>query len=57
MKMIDLELEMGGDIITLNDEQKSFIDEGLKDIEERNISNEEAKRMTKEWLKNKQDGH
>lgn len=54
MQMVDLELDLGGEAIKLTDEQKSFINEGLKDIEEGNvISNEEAKRRTQEWLKNK----
>lgn len=54
MQMVDLELDLVGEAIKLTDEQKSFINEGLKDIEEGNvISNEEAKRRTQEWLKNK----
>lgn len=54
MQMVDLELDLGGEAIKLTDEQKSFVNEGLKDIEEGNvISNEEAKRRTQEWFKNK----
>lgn len=54
MQMVDLELDLVGEAIKLTDEQKSFINEGLKDIEEGNvISNEEAKRRTQEWFKNK----
>jgi hypothetical protein len=54
MEMVDLELDLVGEEVKLADEQKSFIDEGLKDIEEDNlISNEEVKRRSKEWLKNK----
>ena len=54
MEMIDLELDLVGEAVKLTDEQKNFINEGLKDIEEGNvISNEEAKRRTQEWFKNK----
>ena len=54
MEIVELELEMTGDKIHLTDEQKSFIDQGLKDIENGNIvSNEQAKKMTSEWLKKK----
>ena len=52
MKIVDLELEMIGDEIQLTNEQKSFIDKGLKDIESGNIiTDKEAKKMTKKWLK------
>ena len=54
MQIVELELEMTGDKIRLTNEQKSFIDEGLKDIENGDIlTNEQAKKMTSEWLKNK----
>jgi hypothetical protein len=54
MEIVELELEMTGDKIHLTDEQKSFIDQGLKDLENGDIlSNEEAKKMTSEWLKKK----
>ena len=54
MRMVDVELDLVGETVTLTDEQKNFIDEGLKDIEEGNlISNEEVKRRSKEWLKNR----
>jgi hypothetical protein len=50
LEVIDLELESG--IVQLNNEQKSAIDEGLKDIEEgRSYSNEEARNMIDEWMK------
>ncbi len=52
MEIVELELEMIGDEIQLTNEQKSFIDQGLKDIESGNIlTNDETKKMTKEWLK------
>lgn len=52
MEIVDLELEMTGDEIQLTNEQKSFIDQGLKDIESGNVlTDQEAKKMTKEWLK------
>ena len=54
MRMVDLELDLVGETITLTENQKKFINEGLKDIEEGNlISNEEVKRKSKEWLKNR----
>jgi predicted transcriptional regulator len=54
MQIVELELEMTGDILHITDEQKSFIDEGLKDIENGDVlSNEQAKKMTSEWLKKK----
>lgn len=52
--VIDLELDLIGDNVQLNNEQKSAIDEGLKDIEEgRFFSNEEAREMIDEWMKKK----
>lgn len=52
MEIVELELEMTGDEIQLTNKQKSFIDQGLKDIESGNIiTDKEAKKMTKEWLK------
>ncbi len=52
LEVIDLELELEGDIIQLNNEQKTAIEEGLKDIEEgRSFSNEEARKMIDEWMK------
>ncbi len=52
LEVIDLELELEGDIIQLNNEQKTAIEEGLKDIEEgRSFSNEEARNMIDEWMK------
>lgn len=54
MQIVELELEMIGDKIHLTDKQKSFIDQGLRDIENGDIlSNEQAKKMTSEWLKKK----
>ncbi len=52
LEVIDLELELEIDIIQLNNEQKTAIEEGLKDIEEgRSFSNEEARNMIDEWMK------
>ena len=52
MEIVDLELEMIGDEIQLTNEQKAFIDKGLKDIESGKIlTDKEAKKMTREWLK------
>ena len=52
MEIVELELEMIGDEIQLTNKQKSFIDQGLKDIESgKIITNKEAKIMTTEWLK------
>ena len=52
MQIVELELEMIGDKILITDEQKSFIDQGLKDLENGEVlSNEQAKKMTSEWLK------
>ncbi len=54
MYMVDLELDLDGEEVKLSDEQKKFIDKGLKDKEEGNLfSQEEVQRKTKEWLKNK----
>ena len=54
LEIIDLELDFVGDAVPLNDEQKSAIDEGLKDIEEgRYFSNEEARKLIDEWMKKK----
>ena len=45
MEMVDLELNLVGKTIKMSAEQKNFLHEGLKDIEEgKVISNEEAKR-------------
>jgi hypothetical protein len=52
LEIIDLELDMVGDTVQLSDDQKSAIDEGLKDIQEgRSYSNEEARKMVDEWMK------
>ncbi len=52
LEIIDLELDMVGDTVQLSDDQKSAIDEGLKDIQEgRFYSNEEARKMVDEWMK------
>jgi predicted transcriptional regulator len=52
MGIVDLELEMTGDEVQLTSEQRSFVDQGIKDLESGNIvTDQEAKEMTKEWLK------
>jgi hypothetical protein len=52
MEIVDLELEMTGDEVQLTSEQRSFVDQGIKDLESGNIvTDQEAKEMTKEWLK------
>ena len=52
MEIVELELQMTGDEVHLTSEQKSFVDQGIKDLESGNILNDqEAKKMTKEWLK------
>ena len=52
MEIVELELEMTGDEVHLTGEQKSFVDQGIKDLESGNIlTDQEAKKMTKEWLK------
>ena len=54
MQIVELELEMIGDKIHITDEQRAFIDQGLEDLEKGDIlSNEQAKKMTSEWLKKK----
>jgi hypothetical protein len=54
MKIVELELEMTGDKLHLTQEHRSFIDQGLKDFENGDVlSNQQAKKMTSEWLKNK----
>lgn len=54
LEIIDLELNLAGDMVQLNDEQKLAIDEGLRDIKEgRSFSNEEARKMIDEWMKKK----
>ena len=52
MEIVKLELEMIGYEVQLTGEQKSFVDQGIKDLESGNIlTDREAKKMTKEWLK------
>lgn len=52
MEIVELELEMTGDEVQLENEQKSFIDQGLKDLASGNtVTDKEAKIMTREWLK------
>ncbi len=52
LKLVQLELELNAGTIQLTHEQKVFIEEGLKDLESGNVVTDEvAKKMTKEWLK------
>lgn len=54
MQIVDLELEMTGDKVHLTEEQRSFIDQGLLDLENGNaLSDEQARKMIREWLKSK----
>lgn len=54
MEMVDLELDLAGEEVTLTEDQKIYIDEGLKDKEDGKLhSNEEVKSKSKEWLKDK----
>ncbi|HYG38104.1 MAG TPA: hypothetical protein VD908_05770 [Cytophagales bacterium] len=54
LELIDLELNTFEDDLQLNNEQKSALDEGLKDIEEgRSVSNDEARKIIDEWMKKK----
>jgi len=54
MEMVDLEIDLAGEEVTLTEDQKIYIDEGLKDKEDGKLhSNEEVKSKSKEWLKNK----
>lgn len=57
LEIINLELKLTTNTVQLNGEQKSAIDEGLKDIEEgRFFSDAEARKMTDEWMKKKSSG-
>ena len=55
MEIVELELELTrGDEIKLTRDQKKFIDEGLDDVKSGNlITNDEARKITKERLKKK----
>lgn len=54
LEMIEFELNLVGDTVKLNDEQKSAIDEGLKDLEEgKYFSNDDAQKIFDEWMKKK----
>jgi predicted transcriptional regulator len=54
LKMIELELDLNKEPIQLSSEQKTAIDEGLKDIDEgKSLSNEDARKMMDEWLRTK----
>ena len=52
LEIIELELELNKEPIRLSSEQKTAIDEGLKDIEDgKSFSNEDARKMIDEWLR------
>jgi hypothetical protein len=52
MEMVELELNLVGEVIQLSDEQKKIVDGGLKDKESGNlISQNDARKITDEWLK------
>jgi predicted transcriptional regulator len=52
LEMIELELDLNKEPIKLSSEQKTAIDEGLKDIEDgKSFSNEDARKMIDEWLR------
>ena len=52
LEMIELELDLNKEPIQLSSEQKTAIDEGLKDIDEgKSLSNEDARKMMDEWLR------
>ena len=54
LEMIELELDLNKEPIQLSFEQKTAIDEGLKDIDEgKSLSNEDARKMMDEWLRTK----
>jgi len=54
LRIIDLELELAGDSIELSEDQKDFVEEGLKDYKKgKTLSHNEAKRHTEEWLRKK----
>ncbi|HKK40402.1 MAG TPA: hypothetical protein VJ949_13360 [Cryomorphaceae bacterium] len=54
IRIIDLELELAGDSIELSEDQKDFVEEGLKDYKKgKTLSHNEAKRHTEEWLRKK----
>ncbi len=54
LEMIELELDLSKEPIQLSPEQKTAIDEGLKDIEDgKSFSNEDARKMIDEWLRKK----
>jgi len=51
LKIIELEIELDKEIIYLSVEQKSAIEEGLKNIEDGDtFTNEEAYKLVDEWL-------
>jgi predicted transcriptional regulator len=52
LEMIELELDLNEEPIKLSPEQKTAIDEGLKDIADgKSLSNEDARKMIDEWLR------
>ncbi len=54
LRIVDLELELAGDSIELSEDQKDFVEEGLKEYKKgKTLSHNEAKRRTEEWLRKK----
>lgn len=54
IKIVDLELKLLGDKVELSQDQKDFVEEGLKEYGEgTTVTHDEAKRQTVEWLRRK----
>ncbi|RLD23875.1 MAG: hypothetical protein DRI54_06800 [Bacteroidetes bacterium] len=54
LKIIELEIELDKELIYLSAEQKSAINEGLKNIEDGDtFTNKEAYKLVDEWLENR----
>jgi len=54
LRIIDLELERKGDTVELSQNQKDFVEEGLRECGEgKTIPHKEVKRRTREWLRKK----
>ncbi|MCX2743792.1 hypothetical protein OO013_07945 [Mangrovivirga sp. M17] len=54
LEMIELEMNLSTEIIELNTEQKSAIDQGLKDIDEgKSMNQKDVDNFFKEWLNTK----
>ena len=54
LEVIDLELNLNTAVVELSNEQKTAIDEGLKDIDEgKTFSQEQARKIVDEWMRNR----